>query len=147
MVIHLFMTICSFCYCDYCFIIITVISIIIIATIITNIISIMSFTFALFSLFCPENFFKSFFVYYYQFYLLAFMLKTHISFMLTYILRPTCSCDIWALCVSWITYEYLHDTPCLTCWALFFSLVPEMCTCASCAQVHAVLWHSHCGEG
>ena len=64
----------------------------------------------------------------------------------TYIYRYTsCFCEIWALCVSWITYDYLYYTPCLACWVLFGSLVPSMCNGTSCAQVH-VSPQSHCGD-
>ena len=30
--------------------------------------------------------------------------------MITYILCSSCSCEIWALCVSWITYDHLYTT-------------------------------------
>ena len=32
----------------------------------------------------------------------------HIVYMIAYILRPYCFCAIWALCVSWITNDYLY---------------------------------------
>ena len=32
----------------------------------------------------------------------------HIVFMMTYILCSSCFCEIWAFCVSWITYDHLH---------------------------------------
>ena len=60
----------------------------------------------------------------------------NIVFMITYILCPSCFCEIWALCMSWITYNHLSYFPCLACWALFGSLVPAMCNRISCAQVH-----------
>ena len=28
--------------------------------------------------------------------------------MITYMLRPSCFCEIWALCESWITYIYIY---------------------------------------
>ena len=31
-----------------------------------------------------------------------------IVFMITYILCSSCFCEIWALCVSWITYDHLY---------------------------------------
>ena len=38
--------------------------------------------------------------------------RAHCFHDCTYILRPSCSCKIWALCVSWITsghlYKYIH---------------------------------------
>ena len=68
---------------------------------------------------------------------------THIVFMIGYILRPSWFCKVWALCVSWITYDHLYYTPCLACWVLFGSLVPAMCNRISCAQVHE-LPQSHC---
>ena len=69
----------------------------------------------------------------------------HIVFMITYILRPSSFCEIWALCVSWITYDHLYYTNCLACWALFGLLVPAVCDRTSCAQVHE-LPQSHCGD-
>ena len=66
-----------------------------------------------------------------------------IVFMLAYILLPSCLCKIWALCVSWITYDYLYYVPCLASWALFGSLVPVMWNHASCGQV-LELPQSHC---
>ena len=65
--------------------------------------------------------------------------------MIAYILRPSCFCEIWALCVLWITYDHLYYAPCLACWALFGSLVPAMSNRTSCAQVHE-LPQSHCGD-
>ena len=32
----------------------------------------------------------------------------HIVFMITYILCSSCFCEIWALCVSWITCDHLY---------------------------------------
>ena len=56
-------------------------------------------------------------------------------------------CEIWALCVSWITYDHLWYTSCLACWALFGSLVPAICNRTSCAQVHELqLPQNHCGD-
>ena len=65
--------------------------------------------------------------------------------MIACILHPSCFCEIWALCVSWITYDYLYYAPCLVCWALFGSLVPVMCNHTSSAQVHE-LPKSHSGD-
>ena len=63
-----------------------------------------------------------------------------------YILRSSCFCEIWALCVSGIIYDHLYYAPCLACWALFGSLVPTICTIGlSCAQVHD-LPQSDCGN-
>ena len=54
--------------------------------------------------------------------------RLHIAGTIGYsLLVPSCFSEIWALCVSWITYGHLYYTPCLTCWALFGSLVPAMC--------------------
>ena len=69
----------------------------------------------------------------------------YIVFMITYILCPSCFCEIWALCMSWITYNHLSYFPCLACWALFGSLVPAMCNRISCAQVHK-LPQNHSGD-
>ena len=60
-------------------------------------------------------------------------------------IRSSSFCEIWALFVSWITYDHLYYAPCLACWALFGSLVPTMCNCPSCAQVHE-LPQNHCGD-
>ena len=65
--------------------------------------------------------------------------------MIVCILHPSCFCEIWAICVSLITYGHLYYAPCLACWALFGSLVPAMCNWTSCAQVH-VLPRSHCSD-
>ena len=43
-------------------------------------------------------------------------------------------------CVSWVTSNQFYYAPCLTCWALFGSLVPAMCNSRSCAQVHELPW-------
>ena len=32
----------------------------------------------------------------------------HIIFIITYTLLPSCFCEIWALCVSWIIYDHLY---------------------------------------
>ena len=54
--------------------------------------------------------------------------QLHIAGTIGYtLLVPSCFSEIWALCVSWITYGHLYYTPCLTCWALFGSLVPAIC--------------------
>ena len=34
--------------------------------------------------------------------------EPYIIFMITYILRSSCFCEIGALCVSWITYDHLY---------------------------------------
>ena len=47
------------------------------------------------------------------------------------ILHLLCFCEIWALCVLWITYDHLIYAPCIACRALFGSLVPAMCNCTS----------------
>ena len=53
--------------------------------------------------------------------------------MKTYMLLcSSCFCEIWALCVSWITYDHLYYAPCLACWALFGSLYQQ------CETVHHV---------
>ena len=65
--------------------------------------------------------------------------------MITYILCSSCFCEIWALCVSWITYDHLYYALCFACWALFGSFVPAMCSHTSCAQVHE-LPQTHCGD-
>lgn len=62
--------------------------------------------------------------------------KKYIVFMVTYILSPSCFYVIWALCVLWITYNYLYYNPCFAGWALFGLLVPAKCNCISCVQVH-----------
>ena len=66
-----------------------------------------------------------------------------IVLMIAYILRPSCLCKIWALCVSWITYDYLYYVLCLASCALFGSLVPVMWNHTSCGQV-LELPQSHC---
>ena len=63
--------------------------------------------------------------------------------MITNLLRPSWFSEIWALCMSWITYDHLSYTPCLVHWSPFGSLVPAMCTRLSCAQVHKSP-QSHC---
>ena len=36
------------------------------------------------------------------------IVETHaLGHMITYILRSSCFCNIWALCVSWVTYDHL----------------------------------------
>ena len=65
--------------------------------------------------------------------------------MIACILHPSCFCEIWALYVSWITYDHLYYAPCFACWVLFGSLVPTMCNCTSCTQVHE-LQQNHCGD-
>ena len=62
-----------------------------------------------------------------------------------YISYSSCFCEIWALCVSWITYDYLYYAPYLACWALFGSFVSAMCNRTSCTQVHE-LPQSHCDD-
>ena len=66
-------------------------------------------------------------------------------FMVAYVLCPSCLCEIWVPCVSWITYDHLHCTPCLACWSLLGSLVTAICNQTSCAQVHE-LPQSQCGD-
>ena len=61
------------------------------------------------------------------------------------ILRLSWLFEIWALCVSWITYDHLYYGPCLACWALFGSLLPAMCNRTSCAQFHELPQY-HCGD-
>ena len=64
-----------------------------------------------------------------------------LSFLLhIYILCSSYFCGIWALCVSWVTSNQFYYTPCLTCWALFGSLVPAICNHTSCAQEHELPW-------
>ena len=65
--------------------------------------------------------------------------------MTAYILLPSCFCETWAICVSWITYNHSYYAPCLACWVLFGYLAPAMCNRISCAQVHE-LAQSHCGD-
>ena len=66
--------------------------------------------------------------------------------METYILLcSSCLCEIWAFCVSWITYDHLYYALCFACWEFFGPLVPAMCNRTSCAQVHE-LPQSHCGN-
>ena len=72
------------------------------------------------------------------------LVPMHIVFMIVYLLRSSCFCEIWALCVSWISYDHLYYAPYIACWALFGSMVPAMCN-RTCAQVHE-LPQSHCGE-
>ena len=76
---------------------------------------------------------------------IAYITRGHIVFMIAYILRPSCFCEIWGLCVSWITYDHLYYASCLASRALFGSLVPEMCSCTSCAQVPE-LAQTYCGD-
>ena len=54
------------------------------------------------------------------------------------LISSSCFCEIWALCVSWITYDHLYYNPCLPCCALFGSLVTAMCNRIPCAQVHTL---------
>ena len=61
------------------------------------------------------------------------------------ILCLSCSCEIWALCVSWISYDHLYYAPSLAFWALFDSLVPAMFNHISCAQKHELL-QRFCGD-
>ena len=65
--------------------------------------------------------------------------------MIAYVLRPSFFCEIWALCVSWITYDHLYYAPCFASWALFSLWVSAMCNRTSCAQVLEVP-QSHCGD-
>ena len=65
--------------------------------------------------------------------------------MITYIVRLFCFCEIWALCVPWITFVHYYCAPCFPFWALFGSLVPAMWNRRSCAEVHE-LPQSHCGD-
>ena len=58
---------------------------------------------------------------------------------------PSCFCKIWALCVSWITYDYLYYALCLASWALFDSLVPAMSNCTSWAEIHE-MQQRHCSD-
>ena len=64
-------------------------------------------------------------------------------FIYRYILRSSSFCEIWALCVSWITYDHLYCAPCLAFWALFGSLAPVRCSRTSCAQGHIVFMTSY----
>ena len=59
-------------------------------------------------------------------------------FLTTYILHITLILLLWD--VSTGTSNQIFYAPCLTCWALFGSLVPAMCNRASCAQVHDLPW-------
>ena len=76
---------------------------------------------------------------------LWWILGQHIVLMIAYILRSTCFCEIWALWVSWITYDQLYYALCLVCWELSSSLVPAMYNRISCAQVHEFP-QNHCSE-
>ena len=76
---------------------------------------------------------------------LWWVLGQHIVLMIAYILRSTCFCEIWALWVSWITYNQLYYALCLVCWELSSSLVPAMYNRISCAQVHEFP-QNHCSE-
>ena len=60
-------------------------------------------------------------------------------------ITPICFCEIWAICLMWISYDHLYYAPCLACWALFGSLVSAMCNHTSCTQVHE-LPQSNCGD-
>ena len=66
-------------------------------------------------------------------------------FMITYISCSSCFCEIWAVFVSWVTYDHLYYAACLSRWALFGSLLPAIFNRTSCAQVHE-LPQSHCGD-
>ena len=44
-----------------------------------------------------------------------------------------------------ITVFYAFLQTCFACWVFFGSLVPAICNCTSCAQVHE-LPQSHCGD-
>ena len=37
----------------------------------------------------------------------------HIVFMITYILHPPWFCEIWALCMSWITGDHSYNGACV----------------------------------
>ena len=69
----------------------------------------------------------------------------------TCILRSSCYCEIWVLCVSWITYDHLSYAPCLACWTMCppgyhrNGFVATFTLLRSCAQVHE-LTQSHCGD-
>ena len=40
--------------------------------------------------------------------------------MYIYLLHPSCFCEIWALWVSWITYDHLYYALCIACWELMW---------------------------
>ena len=61
------------------------------------------------------------------------------------IMKTSCFCAIWVLCVSWITYDHLYYAPFFDCSALFGSLIPAIRNHTSCAQVHE-LPQSDCGD-
>ena len=69
--------------------------------------------------------------------------EVNIVFMITHILYPSCFCEIWALCVSWITYDHLYFAPSLACWSLSGSLVPatvyHVPNCMSCQKAIVVI--------
>ena len=58
-----------------------------------------------------------------------------------YILRSFYFCGIWALCVAWVTSNQFCYAPCLTCRALFGSLVKLMYNRTLwCDRVHESPW-------
>ena len=65
--------------------------------------------------------------------------------MISYILRSSCYFEIWALCVTWITFDHYYYAFCFACWAIFGSLVPAMWNRTSCVQVHEFR-QSYCGD-
>ena len=65
--------------------------------------------------------------------------------MFAYILRPSCFCEIRAVCVLWITDDHLYYPPSLDSRVLFCSLVPALWNRTSSAQVHD-LPQIYCGD-
>ena len=80
------------------------------------------------------------------------VLKSHRSKMsitgITYILCSSCFCEIWALCVSWITYDHLYYAPCLASlvhWYQQCVTVHHAPKCMSCHKAVAeIIGRAHC---
>ena len=62
-----------------------------------------------------------------------------IVFMIAYILHPSCLCEIWVLCVLWITYDHFYYAPCLACSSIFVlscqQCVHHVSKCMSCHEL------------
>ena len=58
-----------------------------------------------------------------------------IVFMITYILRPSCFCEIWALYVSWITYDHLYDH--INILHILYYIILHVI----CMHIYYILWY------
>ena len=48
--------------------------------------------------------------------------RAHWFFMIVYILRQSCFCETWAICVPWITYGYLYICLYYDMWYMTYML-------------------------